>query len=90
MAKYRDQAILLYAGACPKCRFLSRLIVILALGSVRRVPLDRAEAENFYRVEHRDARGKPALVEGEKMTFGWRVVVALPRVLVRSWWLAFT
>ena len=86
MPDTREKAILLYAGACPKCRFLSRMIIILALGSMTRVTLDRAEAEQFYRVDHLEARGKPALVEGETMTFGWRVMIAVPRLILKTWW----
>jgi hypothetical protein len=77
--------VLLYAGRCPRCRFLSRLIVALSLGMIERVPLDRAEAERFYYVEHPDARGRPALVDGDRMVWGWPVVPATFRVIGRTW-----
>lgn len=76
---------LLYAGECPKCRWISKMLVTLALGSMIRVPLDRAEAEQFYQ-EHPEARGRPALVEDGRMTYGWQVLYSIPRLLVRVWW----
>jgi hypothetical protein len=86
----RDKAILLYAGACPKCRFLSALLVKLAIGSMRRVPMEREEAWHFYFVEHPEAKGLPALVEGERFTYGRRVFFAVPRLILQTWWSALT
>jgi predicted DCC family thiol-disulfide oxidoreductase YuxK len=85
-----EKAVLLYAGRCPKCRFLSALLVKLSLGSMRRVPLERDEARQFYRVEHPEAQGLPALSEGERFTFGWRVFFAVPRLILQTWWGALT
>jgi len=85
----RDRAILLYAGACPKCQFLSSVIVKLSLGAIRRVPMEREEADRFY-VEHREARGYPALVEGERFTYGLGVLRSVPRLILQTWWRALT
>jgi predicted DCC family thiol-disulfide oxidoreductase YuxK len=82
--------VLLYAGACPKCRFLSALLVKLSLGAMRRVAMEREEAKQFYRVEHPDAKGLPALSEGDRFTFGWRVFFAVPRLILQTWWHALT
>ena len=79
------RAVLLYAGLCGKCRFLSRLIVLLSLGSIERLPLERREAEDFYIRKHPQARGNPVLVEGEKLTYGFGVFFSIPRFLLRSW-----
>lgn len=86
----RDPAVLLYAGACPKCRFLSALLVKLSLGAMRRLPMEREEARRFYFVEHPEAKGLPALAEGDRFTYGWRVVLAVPRLILRTWWTALT
>ena len=76
---------LLYAGECPKCRWISKMLIMLALGSMTRIPLDRAEAEQFYQ-DRPEARGRPALVEDGRMTYGWQVLYSVPRLLVRIWW----
>jgi hypothetical protein len=89
MYEYDPRPVLLYAGACPKCRFLSALLVWLSLGSLRRVPLDRPDAEQFYDRDHREARGRPAIVEDRRIIYGWRLILALPRLIARSWWERF-
>lgn len=80
-----DTPQLLYAGACPRCQWISKVLVTLSLGSMTRIPLDRAEADDFYR-KRPEARGRPALVEGDRMTYGWQVLLSVPRLLVRIWW----
>ena len=81
----KSHAVLLYAGRCGKCRFLSRAIVLLSLGTIERVPLERQEAEDFYIRKHPQARGNPVLVEGDKLTYGAAVLLSIPRFLLRSW-----
>jgi hypothetical protein len=76
---------LIYASRCPLCRFLSRTIVLMSLGTVVREPLDQAEAERFYYVEHPQARGKPALFDRGKVFYGWAVVPATFVALCRTW-----
>lgn len=81
----RRAAILLYAGACPKCRWMSFVIEKLALGALTRVPLERAEAFDFYR-EHPEAHGRPVLLDEGRLTFGWRVLHSVPRLILTVWW----
>lgn len=80
-----NRAVLLYAQRCPKCRFLSRLVTLLALGAIERVPLEHDDARRFYDQEHPEAKGYPALVEADRFTFGARVLLAVPRLIVRTW-----
>ena len=77
--------LLLYAERCPKCRFLSRFVTVLALGALERVPLESEQARRFYDQEHPEAKGYPALVEGDRFTFGARVLLAVPRLIIRVW-----
>jgi predicted DCC family thiol-disulfide oxidoreductase YuxK len=42
------RAILLYRASCPKCRLISKAIVVLSCGRIRRVPLDSATARALY------------------------------------------
>jgi predicted DCC family thiol-disulfide oxidoreductase YuxK len=84
MRNHDARFVLLYAGACPKCRAVSRILIALSLGTMRRVPMEREEAHAFYDARP-EARGRPALVAGEELTYGWPVVLAVPRLLARVW-----
>lgn len=77
--------LLLYAGSCPKCRFLSWLVVALSLGVVRRVPLERPEWKRFYEVDHPEARGYPVLFRRGRPVLGARVFWMVPVVLIETW-----
>jgi predicted DCC family thiol-disulfide oxidoreductase YuxK len=83
------KAVLLYAGRCPKCRFLSAVVVALSLGTLSRMPLEREEVEQFYLRDHPEARGDPVLVERDRFTYGRRVFFAVPRLIAQTWWTAF-
>lgn len=85
MSRESGRPTLIYAGRCPLCRFLSRTIVLMSLGTVVREPLEQAEAERFYYVEHPDARGKPALFDRGKVFYGWSVVPATFLAVGRTW-----
>ena len=80
-----DRPLLFYAGACPLCRFLSRGVVLLSLGAIRRVPLGPAAAEAFFLRDHPEARGKPVLVHGGRVAAGAAVLAAIPRAVAASW-----
>lgn len=88
-ARAAARPVLLYAGTCPKCRFVSAFLVALALGTLTRLPLDHEEAQAFHR-EHPEARGYPALIQGpigaERMTWGLGLLAAVPRLLLGAWW----
>jgi hypothetical protein len=76
---------LLYAGSCAKCRFLSRLVVILSLGTIERVPLERPEWQKFYYEDYPQARGYPVLFWNGQPRFGPRVFLLTTLVIVASW-----
>lgn len=68
-------AILLYRASCRKCRLLSRLAEITSCGTIHRVAMDAAAAEQLY--ERRpETRGKLALFAGERVWSGIGVVPA--------------
>jgi hypothetical protein len=82
---HAEKPLLLYAGSCPKCAFLSRLVVLLSLNTIHRVPLERPEWEKFYFEDYPQARGYPVLfVEGQPI-FGARVFLAVPVLIVKTW-----
>jgi hypothetical protein len=80
-----EKPLLLYAGSCPKCAFLSRCVVLLSGKTIRRVPLERPEWEKFYFVDYPQARGYPVLFIKGRPVFGARVFVAVPFLLIRTW-----
>jgi len=80
-----DRPLLFYAGACPLCRLLSRGVVLLSLGAIRRIPLDRAEAEAFFLRDHPESRGKPVLVHGGRIAAGAAVLPAILRAVAAVW-----
>lgn len=68
--------VLLYRATCPRCRFLSRLLVGLSLGTLRRIPVDSDEARELYDL-HGQERGKLAVLHRGRFTTGGRIVPAL-------------
>jgi hypothetical protein len=80
-----ERPLLLYAGSCPKCRFLSRCVVLLSLKTIRRVPLERDEWEKFYYVDYPQARGYPVLFIKGRQVFGAHVFLAVPLLIIKTW-----
>ncbi|WP_322014701.1 hypothetical protein [Paraburkholderia sp. J12] len=77
----RARPVLLFNRGCPPCVTISRLAAALSFGVVARVPLDTAAARDFYR-RHPALEGMPVLVDGENVSAGKAIFVALPRVLL--------
>lgn len=77
--------LLLYAGRCPKCRFLSRLVTLLSLGVVRREALDAHAGWQFYRHDYPQAGNYPVLFVDRRPFFGAVVFLAVPWLIVRAW-----
>lgn len=69
----RDRPVLLYRGACPKCRVLSRLAVLASLGSIRREPIGSARAEALNDA-YPGTHGQLTLFIDDAATTGWRVI----------------
>jgi glutaredoxin-related protein len=77
--------VLYYAGTCPKCRFLSKLVVRLSLNTIKRFPLEKDKMIEFYYIQHPEAKGYPVLFIGEKAILRYKVFFAVPFVIVLSW-----
>ena len=82
MARRRPH--LFFNGHCPPCRWMSRLAVRLSLGSIRRVPLESADAQTLYEA-YPQARGQIVLLYRQYMSFGRPVFAALPLVVLAHW-----
>jgi len=78
--------LLLFAGSCVKCRFLSRCVELASLGVIRRESLERPEWRKFYYEDFPQARGYPVLFVRGVPIFGFRVFFAVPGVIVSSLW----
>jgi hypothetical protein len=81
----RDRPVVVYAGSCPKCRVLSRLVVLASFGAVVRMPLEAPEWQKLYWEDLPEARGSPVLVVGNRLVYGRRVFPAVASVVARSW-----
>lgn len=79
-----EQPVLLYRGSCPKCRLLSRLAVIAALGVLRRIPIGSDEADHLYRL-HPGTQGQLALFHRGLVATGPRVIPAALGLFLRIW-----
>jgi hypothetical protein len=76
--------VLIYRDTCPKCRFLSRLVVLASLHSIHRIPIRSVDAENIMRL-HPEISGKLALFHHSNAATGWSVVPLAMKCVVRSW-----
>ena len=75
-----NKAILLYRDTCKKCLILSRLVIILSLGCVRRIPNNSPEALRLLNTYQVDA-SKVILIEGGKVYSGFRSIIAVLKAM---------
>lgn len=78
----RHEYRLFYKQHCPPCRVLSRFVVILSLGAIRRIPLDSEEAEALGH-EHPEWRGQLMLLHRERIWFAQEVFRAVPSAIAK-------
>lgn len=74
---------LFFKRTCPPCRWMSRLVVVFSLGLVERAPIDSDEAAALYR-RHPGHEGQLVLLERRRVTFGRRVFLAVPRIVLTA------
>ncbi len=79
------RATLFYKSYCPPCQWMSKLAVMLALGSIKRVPIEGDEANSIYE-KYREHQGQLILVKGNRVTFGRLVFAEIPRTIIIVWW----
>lgn len=78
------RSLLLYRATCPKCRLLSRIVVVLSCASVARAPISSPEAELVTQM-YPHSKGKLALLDRDRIVTGWGVVPAVLSCLIRTW-----
>ena len=74
---------LFFKSTCPPCRGFSRLAVLFSFGLIRRVPINSAEAKMLYR-KYPAHEGQLVLIENQRITFGLKVFLAVPRVIAST------
>jgi len=77
-----ERPIIFFNGACPPCRWMSRLAVRMSLGLVTRAPLSELEATSLYG-RRPEARGQIVLMYAGRYVFGRPVFAALPWTMLR-------
>jgi predicted DCC family thiol-disulfide oxidoreductase YuxK len=77
----RTAHVLFYRGTCPRCRLLSRIVTLLSLGQVKRLPIGSSEAQRLYEL-YPESRGKLALIVLGRVYVGAE--------LLRGAWRAFS
>lgn len=80
----RERPVLLYRGTCPRCRVLSRAVVVASGLAVRRIANDTPEAAAVY-ARHGVTAGKLALVHRGRMCVDRRVFAAVWWVIAACW-----
>jgi len=85
---------LFYKQHCRPCGVLSRLVVILSLGAIRRISLDSAEATELGR-DHPEWRGQLMLLNRDRVWLAQDVFRAVPSAIAgiylrRLWQLFFS
>lgn len=75
-----NQAVLLYRSSCTKCRILSRLVTILSLGCVLRIPNGSPDALFLLNTYQLDA-SKAMLIESGNVYRGFGLVVAVLKAM---------
>jgi len=81
---HRDRAVLLYRSTCPRCRFLSALVVLLSGRAIRRVPNHTEEAAALY-ARHQRGAGKLALFNGRRAYWDRAVYSSAWKVILWCW-----
>ena len=81
----QDDYTLLYRGTCTKCRYLSRLAVLMSLNKIRRVPINSDEAGRLY-AAYPGTQGQLALFHPGGLVTSWHVVPMGTKLILESWW----
>lgn len=80
---------LFYKSTCPPCSWMSKLVVLFSLGSIKRIPLNTHQAKIIYR-QHTEYEGQLMLQNGKRITFGRSVFAMVPWCIVTTWWRLLT
>lgn len=71
-----EPALLIYRATCAKCRRISAVILVLALGSLRRLSLDSPRARDIY-ARHGVETAKVGVFYGGTLRTGWSIPLGI-------------
>lgn len=81
----KNKIAIYYQGYCAKCRFLSKLVVVLSLYIIERIPLEVDESIQLFFEDYPKAKGYPILFLGQTPIYNYWVFPAVPFAIVLSW-----
>lgn len=81
----RSRLVLYYQGYCTKCKILSKIVVVMSLNFIKRIPLEREDSIKLFFEDHPKAKGYPILFIGDKPVYNYWVFPAVPIAIVLSW-----
>lgn len=76
MESLTHKSILLYRDTCIKCRILSYLVLLMSIGTVKRIPIDSEVARKLLKA-HQLSASKAILVENGKVYHGTAMIIAV-------------
>lgn len=82
----RKRILLYYQGYCTKCKILSKLVVVMSLYFITRIPLERDDSIKLFFEDYPKAKGYPILFLGTKPVYNYWVFPAVPVAIVLSWY----
>lgn len=81
----RHRIVLYYQGYCTKCKILSKIVVLMSLSFIKRIPLERDDSIKLFFEDYPKAKGYPILFLGKKPIYNYWVFPMVPFAVVISW-----
>ncbi len=81
----RNRIVLYYQGYCPKCKILSKMVVLMSFNFIKRIPLEVDDSIKLFFEDYPKAKGYPILFLGSKPVYNYWVFPAVPFAIVLSW-----
>ena len=82
----RGRILLYYQGYCTKCKILSKMVVIMSLNFITRIPLERDDSIRLFFEDYPRAQGYPILFLGSRPVYNYWVFPAVPLAIALSWY----
>lgn len=81
----KNKIAIYYQGYCTKCKFLSKMVVVLSLYMIERIPLEVDESIQLFFEDYPKAKGYPILFLGRIPIYNYWVFPAVPFAIILSW-----
>lgn len=80
-----NRIVLYYQGHCAQCRVLSKIVVVMSLNFIKRIPIERSESIKVFYEDFPKAKGYPILFLGSRPVYNYWVFPAVPFAVLLSW-----